>query len=132
MLATGFKAMTGTGVIPTSLILTYLFSIMCALVNNQPMTILLTRVLFHPNFRCYVVDIERKASLFALIMGSNYGANLSLNGALAGIMWESILHAKGAPPIGYWYFTKTGSVVMLPTIFTAALISAGILIATII
>ena len=113
-------AVSGTGPILSAISVTYLSTLICALVNNQPMTILLTRVLFHPNFACHVSRTEWIASIFGLIMGSNFGANITLNGALAGIMWESILESYGVKSVGYVYFMKTGSLVMLPTIIAAA------------
>ena len=56
------------------------------------MTILFTNILLHENFE--VSAITQQASMYALIMGSNFGANFTLIGALAGIMWSSILSDK--------------------------------------
>jgi Na+/H+ antiporter NhaD/arsenite permease-like protein len=51
----------------------------------------------HPAFTCAVSDETMRASMFSLIMGSNFGANLALNGALAGLMWQQILVDRRFP-----------------------------------
>lgn len=62
--------------------------LLCNLLNNLPMTILVTRVLQHPNFygAAQVTPIVMKGVLFALIIGSNLGACLTTTGSLAGVM----------------------------------------------
>jgi arsenical pump membrane protein len=70
----------------------YLSALACNILNNQPMTILFTKILQHPAF---VVDpVAAKAAMYGLIMGSNFGANFTIIGALAGIMWVQILQDK--------------------------------------
>jgi Na+/H+ antiporter NhaD/arsenite permease-like protein len=66
----------------------------CNIFNNQPMTILFTRILQGINFNSN--PITGQAIMFALIIGSNLGANFTLIGALAGIMWNAITKEKGA------------------------------------
>lgn len=98
----------------------YLSSFVSNLMNNQPMTILFTQITQSPSF---VVDapILQKASMFALILGSNLGNNLTLIGALAGIMWSSILKDKGIV-IAYKQFAKYGFLIMPLVIFFACLV----------
>ena len=108
----------------TAIIFTYLSSFLCALANNQSMTILLTQILVNPAFNCNAVDHQDKIAALGLIIGSNYGANLLLNGSLAGIMFESILDSKKAPKITYFYFARIGVLVMAPAILVAAIISS--------
>ena len=64
----------------------------CNLMNNQPMTILFTQILFSPSFT--LEGSLKYGAMLALIMGSNFGANFTLIGALAGIMWHRILLDK--------------------------------------
>lgn len=61
--------------------------IVCQFLNNLPMTILLTRVLQHPNFaHSQTGDVITQAAVLGLVIGSNLGACLTLVGSLAGIM----------------------------------------------
>ena len=57
--------------------------------------------------------------MFATIIGSNRGANLTPLGALAGIMWMGILHGKDHP-ISFLQFVKYGLLVT-PLTLAAAL-----------
>jgi len=83
--------------------------VFCNILNNQPMTILFTTILQEDAF-AVGVNAERGA-MFALILGSNLGANFTLVGALAGIMWASILERKNqkVSPI---QFIKIGFTIM--------------------
>ena len=84
-------------------------SLACNVMNNQPMTILFTRALQgNPIFSSGAVG---RGSMYALILGSNLGANLTMIGALAGIMWGKILVDKGCP-ISFREFAKYGLKVM--------------------
>jgi arsenical pump membrane protein len=56
--------------------------------------------------------------MFALIMGSNFGANLTLIGALAGLMWHKIAQSKGVN-IKFTEFAKYGIIVM-PTVMISS------------
>lgn len=81
------------------------------LVNNIPMSVLFSSI------------IERSGSadipaLFSAIIGSNIGAYLTPIGALAGIMWSSIINKHGVK-FGYADFLKTGAVVSVPALFAA-------------
>ena len=86
-----------------------LSSLASNLMNNQPMTILFTKVLQNSSFATSAA--AQKGSMFALILGSNLGANLTLIGALAGIMWAKILVNKGCP-ITFREFSKYGFMIM--------------------
>jgi len=65
----------------------------CQCLNNQPMTVLFTKILVHPDFDVGQ-DLGNLAQR-ALIAGSNLGANVTLIGALAGPMWADLLKQKG-------------------------------------
>ena len=53
---------------------------------------LFTQILFSPSFT--LEGSLKYGAMLALIMGSNFGANFTLIGALAGIMWHRILLDK--------------------------------------
>jgi arsenical pump membrane protein len=90
------------------------------LVNNQPMTVLFTKITESSQF---VMPASTKlASIFSLIIGSNLGANITLIGALAGIMWVKILRDKDQN-ITYRGFAKLGLLIM-PLVI---LVSCGVL-----
>jgi len=80
------------------------------LINNQPATILLTRVIISPGFLA-LPEAVRSVGMFGVILGSNLGANFTLIGALAGIMFAKILSEKGIT-LGYVEFAKQGFKVM--------------------
>lgn len=94
------------------------------LLNNQPATIFLVRVLEDPAFRNGTTPDAHRASLFALALASNYAANLTIIGALAGLMWRQILADKGLPPVGYFEFLKFGVVITIPL----SLVAFGLLV----
>lgn len=73
-------------------IMCFLAALFCNILNNQPMTILFTKIMLSSDF--ILSSSVKQASMYALIMGSNFGANFTVIGALAGIMWKSILSHK--------------------------------------
>lgn len=81
------------------------------LVNNIPMSVLFSSVLE----RSGVAGIP---ALFACIIGSNIGAYLTPIGALAGIMWSSIINKHGVK-FGYADFLKIGALISVPALFAA-------------
>ncbi|MDD5082648.1 MAG: ArsB/NhaD family transporter, partial [Dehalococcoidales bacterium] len=108
-----------SGLLSATLGIGFLSSLAANLVNNQPMTILFTRILENPAF---VASAEaKKAGMFALIMGSNFGANFTFMGALAGIMWTKILTDKGIH-IPLKEFLKYGLLIMPLLIVIGALV----------
>ncbi|KAL0485231.1 11 TM domain-containing transmembrane protein [Acrasis kona] len=86
-------------------------TIACNLLNNQPMTILFTKVLMDESFKTNQ-DLEKGTSL-CLILGSNLGANVTIIGALAGIMWMEILKNNGitSKQMNYFKFLMYGMMV---------------------
>lgn len=77
-------------------------------INNIPMSILFS------NFTCGY------ESIFATIIGSNIGAFLTPLGALAGIMFSSLL-SKYEVKYSFLDFVKYGIIISIPTIATALL-----------
>ena len=55
-------------------------------------------------------------AVYATVVGSNIGAYLTPIGALAGIMWMSLLK-KHELKFGYLDFIKYGALVSIPTLF---------------
>lgn len=80
-------------------------------INNIPMSVLFSSILES-------VQGNSLGAVFATIIGSNVGAFLTPIGALAGIMWSSILNEHGLK-FGYLDFLKIGVTVAIPTLFAA-------------
>jgi len=87
------------------IIFTLISALACNLMNNQPMTILFTQILLINS--ASLSEIMKLGVIFSLIMGSNFGANFTLLGALAGIMWHKILSDKDVK-ITFKDFAKYG------------------------
>ncbi len=83
------------------------------LFNNIPMSVLFSSVI--PSSLA-ITD----AAVYATIIGSNLGAFMTPTGALAGIMWSSILDKHGYR-FGYGSFLKLGAATALPALAVALL-----------
>ena len=79
------------------------------LINNIPMSVLYSAILSGG---------ATQAAVYATVVGSNLGACLSPIGALAGIMWSSILK-KHDLKFGYFDFLKIGITIALPALISA-------------
>ncbi len=112
----GHLSIISGSLLATVLGLLFLSSFVTNVMNNQPMTIFFVRIFQSSSFN--VSSVARLGSTLALIAGSNFGANLTLVGALAGIMWANILAEKGVQ-VSFSTFSKYGflitPVVMLVT-----------------
>ena len=84
------------------------------LINNIPMSVLFSSII-EP-----LEGAARQQAVFATVIGSNVGAFLTPIGALAGILWSSILNQNGLK-FGYKDFLKIGVTIALPTILIALL-----------
>ena len=94
--------------------------------NNQPMTIFFGEILLNPNLA--VSHQVAFGSVFALIMGSNYGACFTMLGALAGIMWCDIANDQKIK-IGPKQFAKLGfSVVPIVILAASSMLTLEILL----
>ena len=78
------------------------------LINNIPMSVLYSSILTGAS----------EAAVFATVVGSNLGACLTPIGALAGIMWSSILKEHDLK-FGYLDFLKIGITVAIPALAAA-------------
>jgi len=83
------------------------------LVNNIPMSVLFSSVAQNS-----VLNGVSRAAVYAVIVGSNLGAYLTPVGALAGIMWSSILKKEGVP-FSFSRFIKYGIMISVPTLVAA-------------
>ena len=80
------------------------------IINNIPMSLFFTEIINS-------VEAINKGAIFASIVGSNIGAFLTPIGALAGIMWMSILKRQGVE-MSFFSFTKYGVIIGVPTILS--------------
>lgn len=80
------------------------------LVNNIPMSVLFSSVINGGS--------AGLPAMFATVIGSNIGAFLTPVGALAGIMWSSIINKHGVK-FGCLDFIKIGAIVSVPTLFAS-------------
>ena len=100
----------------------YLSAISSNLMINQPATILFANAMQNAQFT--LTGTERLASGLALIVGTNLGGNITLFGALAGLMWSKILAHYGVE-MSYGRFLRISIRVMplaiLVTLLTIAL-----------
>jgi len=111
-----FISMLSFNIFSATLSMGFLSAFAANLVNNQPMTVLFTKITESSQF---VMPAGTKlASIFSLIIGSNLGANITLIGALAGIMWVKIIRDK-KQTVSYGSFAKLGLLVMPPVIVAA-------------
>ncbi|KAJ3009790.1 hypothetical protein HKX48_007746 [Thoreauomyces humboldtii] len=132
------KGMAHTSVTGRSVPILFLTGIVttlaCNVMNNLPMAILFARVFAHPAFEATVrdvigsnigggadatVDALRRAGMFALIVGSNLGANLTFIGSLAGLMWSDLLDKRGVRVSQGGFFKKC--LLITPPVLAAAL-----------
>lgn len=87
------------------------FSLLCNIMNNIPMSVLMGSV---------VSEQGSLGAIYSTIVGSNLGALLTPIGALAGIMWGSMLKAQGIR-MRYLDFVKNGILVFIPAMLGALL-----------
>lgn len=83
------------------------------IINNIPATVLFVEVLSTESISLDLV--------YACVVGSNIGAFLTPIGALAGIMWMSLL-SHDNEKISFLKFMKYGTLVAIPTILVALLV----------
>ncbi|MDE7395239.1 MAG: hypothetical protein K2M95_03865 [Clostridiales bacterium] len=82
------------------------------LINNIPMSVLFSSVIEASG------GAVGLPAVFATVIGSNVGAFFTPIGALAGIMWGSII-SKHDLKFGYLDFLKIGVAVAIPTLFAS-------------
>ena len=80
------------------------------IINNIPMSVLFSSIIG--------ASSAGESAVFATIIGSNISAFFTPIGALAGIMWSSILNEHGYK-FSYLSFLKMGFFIAIPTLFAA-------------
>ncbi len=81
-------------------------------INNIPMSVLFSSVC------AGVPAASMNAALYASVIGSNIGAFLTPIGAIAGIMWMSVLKLQRVK-LSYIEFIRYGAMISIPTIYAA-------------
>jgi len=104
----------------STFLMTTISVVLCMLLSNQPASILLAQVLVAPSFG-RLPALVRTGGMLGVLEGANVGGCWSIMGALAGILWSTILRNKGIK-IGYLQFMKIGFMVMPLVTFVVALI----------
>lgn len=102
----------------TTLLVSVLTTAACILMNNQPMTILFSRVFLSSQFTSSLKT--RQAALFSLILGSNLGATFAIVASMAGLMFVSILHHYNVTSLSPKTFRRDGFRCMPVVVFTGA------------
>ncbi len=83
-------------------------------INNIPMSVLFSAVVNN------LPETAKNAALFAAVIGSNIGAYCTPLGALAGIMFKSLLRTHGIL-LSFKQFVRYGIAVAVPTLLAALL-----------
>ena len=84
------------------------------LVNNIPMSVLFSSILADGA----LAGANLSAGIYAAVIGSNLGAFLTPLGALAGIMWASLLRRAGVS-FSFKKFTLYGVILVIPSLAAA-------------
>lgn len=105
------------GLIGSGVIASYAASFISASMNNIPATLAMTDVAYTTGHQGALGMIIA----YGIVIGSNLGANITIIGALAGLMWLHLIREKGFE-FHALEFTKLGLIVTIPTILIAALI----------
>lgn len=92
----------------------FLSVLVANIINNIPMSVLFSSVLNNTG----LIGSGYLKGVFSSIAGSNIGAYLTPVGALAGIMWSSILKIYGIK-LSFKDFVKNGLIIALPTLLMA-------------
>eukprot|EP01084_Bolivina_argentea_P297164 511895_1 len=87
----------------------FVSTILCQMVNNQPMTVLLSSILatIAKEYKNKKIPIWLNGSYFALAIGANLGGNVTPIASLAVLMWRGILE-KWNIHMQYIGFSKRG------------------------
>ncbi len=94
--------------------------LLCNFLNNIPMSVMMEKVILESSHQFL------NASIYSTIIASNIGAYFTPIGALAGIMWMSILHNTGLK-FGFKQFVKYGVIISSVVILVALSILALVL-----
>ncbi|MBT4723073.1 hypothetical protein HN958_00115 [Candidatus Falkowbacteria bacterium] len=93
----------------------FIVAVLCGLFNNIPVTTILTSLSVN------LQSVNQSLVSYALIIGSNVGANLTILGSLAGIMWFHLIKSNKYK-IKLWDFTKYGILATVPFVIIVTVI----------
>lgn len=85
------------------------------ILNNIPMSVIFSSIIESAS------PLIAKSAIYATVVGSNLGALFTPIGALAGIMWSSMLNEQGLKT-DFKSFLKMGVLVALPALFATLLV----------
>lgn len=111
----------GKELINIALIMSLVSSVFCVLLNNQPMSILFAKILLSDQVQCGLNEKELQTCAYAVIIRSNLGALLTVNGSLAGLMLEHIAKSKNVTAFSFYQFFRIGAPVTLPGIIISSI-----------
>lgn len=101
ILSVMFNSLVGTSTIVTIFLFGFLSAFSANILNNIPMTVSFVPIILR------TTQETAHSAMYATVIGSNLGANITPIGALAGIMWMNILHEKEYE-LSFWSFVKYG------------------------
>jgi len=84
---------TFSGIFSGTIFVSFLSAIMSNIMINQPMTLLFANAMQGPLYS--ITGVAQISHGLGLIIDSNLGGNLTIYGALAGLMWTKILKNNG-------------------------------------
>jgi arsenical pump membrane protein len=120
--ASGLMQLAGTNPLRSSLVVAISTALGANLINNVPMAIVATSTLHAMG----VSGQAHQGLIYAAILGSDLGPNLTTVGSLATILWLLILRRKGLDVSSIEYFKIGILVVPVMVVVGAILISLGI------
>ncbi|MDW8061433.1 MAG: ArsB/NhaD family transporter [Nitrososphaerota archaeon] len=105
--------------------LSFISALGAGLMNNHTMTVFFVKTI-KESLALQFSERDQIVSTFALVIGSNLGANYMLTGSLAGLMWSKILSDKGVE-ISFSKFSKYGFMIM-PVVMLATSLSLTVML----
>eukprot|EP00474_Spongospora_subterranea_P010774 CRZ11232.1 hypothetical protein [Spongospora subterranea] len=120
------------GVVFSTFFVLVLSMLFCNLINNQPMTILFVGIIKQEQFLSTLQDVAgpeeairiARAIMFSIVLGSNFGANITFIGSLAGILWKSILFVNFQIDVSLRQFFRLGMFCMAVVVLTSGAVLA--------
>jgi len=109
----------GGNILAATFSVSLLSAFMCNLVNNIPMTAMMLSIIQHAS----LAQEMNVAMAYALVIGSNLGANFTTFGALAGILWLESARRYG------WSTTMTDLLKIGLFVTPAAILGASLVLA---
>ncbi|MDM7912877.1 MAG: ArsB/NhaD family transporter, partial [Methanotrichaceae archaeon] len=112
-------SIVGQNPVYTTFFISMASAFLCNVVNNIPMTAMMVPI----TSGIAATPEMALAMAYSLVIGSNLGANITITGALAGILWLECAKAEKWST-GVSEFIKTGLIVTPVVIFSSAMVLA--------